>query len=88
MISSVLPAELKASAPQAAGGCHVLGMCVTSLFVSSRPPEPQKGPSRFSQNMHGSYGSDAEEEEYRQQLAEHSKRSYFGQPAKYRDTEL
>ncbi|XP_063106230.1 tight junction protein ZO-2 isoform X5 [Cavia porcellus] len=56
--------------------------------TSSRPPEPQKGPSRFSQNMHGSYGSDAEEEEYRQQLAEHSKRSYFGQPAKYRDTEL
>uniref|UniRef100_A0A8C2VRV3 Tight junction protein 2 n=1 Tax=Chinchilla lanigera TaxID=34839 RepID=A0A8C2VRV3_CHILA len=56
--------------------------------TSSRPPEPQKGPSRLSQNMQGSYGSDAEEEEYRQQLAEHSKRSYYAQPARYRDTEL
>lgn len=57
--------------------------------VSSRPPEPQKGPSRLYQDARGSYGSDAEEEEeYRQQLAEHSKRGYYGQPARYRDTEL
>nr|XP_040139733.1 tight junction protein ZO-2 [Ictidomys tridecemlineatus] len=58
-------------------------------FVSSRPPEPQKGPSRHYQDARGSYGSEAEEEEeYRQQLAEHSKRGYYGQPARYRDTEL
>ncbi|ELW63113.1 Tight junction protein ZO-2 [Tupaia chinensis] len=55
---------------------------------SSRPPEPQKGPSRLYQDLRGSYGSDAEEEEYRQQLSEHSKRGYYGQPARYRDTEL
>uniref|UniRef100_A0A8D2DRQ4 Tight junction protein 2 n=1 Tax=Sciurus vulgaris TaxID=55149 RepID=A0A8D2DRQ4_SCIVU len=56
---------------------------------SSRPPEPQKGPSRLYQDARGSYGSDVEEEEeYRQQLAEHSKRGYYGQPARYRDTEL
>ncbi|XP_004838228.1 tight junction protein ZO-2 isoform X2 [Heterocephalus glaber] len=59
-----------------------------SQHTSSRPPEPQKGPSRPYQNMQGNYGSDAEEEEYRQQLAEHSKRSYYSQPARYRDTEL
>ncbi|XP_006894487.1 PREDICTED: tight junction protein ZO-2 [Elephantulus edwardii] len=56
--------------------------------MSSRPPEPQKGPSRVYQETRGSYSSDAEEEEYRQQLAEHSKRGYYGQPARYRDTEL
>ncbi|XP_046315317.1 tight junction protein ZO-2 isoform X1 [Marmota monax] len=57
--------------------------------TSSRPPEPQKGPSRHYQDARGSYGSEAEEEEeYRQQLAEHSKRGYYGQPARYRDTEL
>uniref|UniRef100_I3MGU6 Tight junction protein 2 n=1 Tax=Ictidomys tridecemlineatus TaxID=43179 RepID=I3MGU6_ICTTR len=56
---------------------------------NSRPPEPQKGPSRHYQDARGSYGSEAEEEEeYRQQLAEHSKRGYYGQPARYRDTEL
>uniref|UniRef100_U3FUV9 Tight junction protein 2 n=1 Tax=Callithrix jacchus TaxID=9483 RepID=U3FUV9_CALJA len=56
--------------------------------MSSRPPEPQKAPSRLYQDTRGSYGSDAEEEEYRQQLSEHSKRGYYGQSARYRDTEL
>ncbi|KAM8803799.1 tight junction protein 2 isoform 1-T1 [Rhynchonycteris naso] len=54
----------------------------------TRPPEPQKGPSRLYQDARGSYGSDVEEEEYRQQLSEHSKRGYYGQPSRYRDTEL
>uniref|UniRef100_A0A8C3YM30 Tight junction protein 2 n=1 Tax=Catagonus wagneri TaxID=51154 RepID=A0A8C3YM30_9CETA len=57
-------------------------------YTSSRPPEPQRGPGRFYQDPRGSYGSDAEEEEYRQQLSEHSKRGYYGQPSRYRDTEL
>ncbi|XP_025857358.2 tight junction protein 2 isoform X10 [Vulpes vulpes] len=59
-----------------------------SQHISSRPPEPQKGPSRLYQDPRGSYGSDAEEEEYRQQLSEHSKRGYYSQPSRYRDTEL
>ncbi|XP_041596339.1 tight junction protein ZO-2 isoform X2 [Vulpes lagopus] len=59
-----------------------------SQHTSSRPPEPQKGPSRLYQDPRGSYGSDAEEEEYRQQLSEHSKRGYYSQPSRYRDTEL
>ncbi|XP_050014881.1 tight junction protein ZO-2 isoform X5 [Alexandromys fortis] len=54
--------------------------------LSSRPPEPQKAPSRLYQDT--SYGSDQEEEEYRQQLAAHSKRGYYSQPSRYRDTEL
>ncbi|XP_057404605.1 tight junction protein ZO-2 isoform X2 [Balaenoptera acutorostrata] len=57
-------------------------------YTSSRPPEPQKGPARLYQDPKGGYGSDAEEEEYRQQLSEHSKRSYYGQHSQYRDTEL
>ncbi|XP_039691905.1 tight junction protein 2 isoform X2 [Pteropus medius] len=57
-------------------------------YTSSRPPEPQKGPSILYQDARGSYGSDVEEEEYRQQLSEHSKRGYYGQPSRYRDTEL
>ncbi|XP_060156852.1 tight junction protein ZO-2 isoform X7 [Globicephala melas] len=57
-------------------------------YASSRPPEPQKGPARLYQDPRGGYGSDAEEEEYRQQLSEHSKRNYYGQPSRYRDTEL
>ncbi|XP_059780842.1 tight junction protein ZO-2 isoform X2 [Balaenoptera ricei] len=57
-------------------------------YTSSRAPEPQKGPARLYQDPRGSYGSDAEEEEYRQQLSEHSKRSYYGQHSQYRDTEL
>ncbi|XP_055434230.1 tight junction protein ZO-2 isoform X3 [Bubalus kerabau] len=57
-------------------------------YTSSRPPEPQKGPARLYQDPRGSYGSDAEEEEYRQQLSEHSRRGYYGQPSRYRDTEL
>ncbi|XP_032722462.1 tight junction protein ZO-2 isoform X2 [Lontra canadensis] len=59
-----------------------------SQHTSSRPPEPQKGPSRLYQDPRGSYGSDADEEEYRQQLSEHSKRGYYGQASRYRDTEL
>ncbi|XP_051817769.1 tight junction protein ZO-2 isoform X2 [Antechinus flavipes] len=54
----------------------------------TRPPEPQKLPSRTYQDSRGSYNSDIEEEEYRQQLSEHSKRGYYGQSARYRDTEL
>ncbi|XP_055962856.1 tight junction protein ZO-2 isoform X2 [Sorex fumeus] len=57
-------------------------------YTSSRAPEPQKVPSRLYQEPRGSYGSDPEEEEYRQQLSEHSKRGYYGQAARYRDTEL
>ncbi|XP_029775903.1 tight junction protein ZO-2 isoform X1 [Suricata suricatta] len=59
-----------------------------SQHTSSRPPEPQKGPSRLYQDPRGSYSSDVEEEEYRQQLSEHSKRGYYSQPSRYRDTEL
>ncbi|KAF6127698.1 tight junction protein 2 [Phyllostomus discolor] len=57
-------------------------------YTSFRPPEPQKGPPRLYQDARGSYGSDVEEEEYRQQLSEHSKRGYYSQPSQYRDTEL
>uniref|UniRef100_A0A8C6QEF6 Tight junction protein 2 n=1 Tax=Nannospalax galili TaxID=1026970 RepID=A0A8C6QEF6_NANGA len=56
--------------------------------MSSRPPEPQKASSTVNQDTRGSYSSDAEEEEYRQQLVAHSKRSYYSQPSRYRDTEL
>nr|XP_051702346.1 tight junction protein ZO-2 isoform X5 [Oryctolagus cuniculus] len=56
--------------------------------TSSRTPEPQRAPSRLYQDGRGSHGSDAEEEEYRQQLSEHSRRGYYSQPAHYRDTEL
>ncbi|XP_065716717.2 tight junction protein 2 isoform X2 [Patagioenas fasciata] len=57
--------------------------------VSSRPPEPQKPPVRPYLENRGSYGSDAEEEEeYRRQLSDHSKKGYYGQPSRYRDTEL
>ncbi|XP_066895661.1 tight junction protein ZO-2 isoform X7 [Kogia breviceps] len=57
-------------------------------YTSSRPPEPQTGPARLYQDPRGGYGSDAEEQEYRQQLSEHSKRSYYSQHSRYRDTEL
>ncbi|NWW34807.1 ZO2 protein, partial [Panurus biarmicus] len=58
--------------------------------MSSRPPEPQKPPVRPYLENRVSYGSDAEEEEeeYRRQLADHSKKGYYGQPSRYRDTEL
>ncbi|NXE52315.1 ZO2 protein, partial [Casuarius casuarius] len=57
--------------------------------ISSRPPEPQKPPSRPYLEKQSSYGSDAEEEEeYRRQLSDHSKKGYYGQPTRYRDTEL
>ncbi|XP_014807132.1 PREDICTED: tight junction protein ZO-2 isoform X1 [Calidris pugnax] len=57
--------------------------------MSSRPPEPQKPPIRPYLDNRGSYGSDAEEEEeYRRQLSDHSKKGYYGQPSRYRDTEL
>ncbi|NXW11101.1 ZO2 protein, partial [Fregetta grallaria] len=57
--------------------------------ISSRPPEPQKPPIRPYLENRGSYGSDAEEEEeYRRQLSDHSKKGYYGQPSRYRDTEL
>ncbi|XP_048188820.1 tight junction protein ZO-2 isoform X3 [Perognathus longimembris pacificus] len=57
-------------------------------YVSSRPPEPQKGPSRLYHDTRGSFGSDPEEEQYRQQLAEQTKRGYYNSPSRYRDTEL
>ncbi|XP_068092235.1 tight junction protein ZO-2 isoform X3 [Hyperolius riggenbachi] len=56
--------------------------------VSSRPPEPQKPASWSYLDNRGSFGSDDEEEEYRRQLADHSKRGYHAQSPKYRDTEL
>ncbi|XP_074984848.1 tight junction protein 2 isoform X5 [Caretta caretta] len=56
--------------------------------MSSRPPEPQKPPARTYLENRGSYGSDAEEEDYRRQVSDHSKRGYYGQPSRYRDTEL
>ncbi|KAM4710379.1 tight junction protein 2-like isoform 2-T2 [Discoglossus pictus] len=56
--------------------------------TSSRPPEPQKPPSWSYLDKRGSYGSDDEEEEYRRQLADHSKRGFYAPPNKYRDTEL
>ncbi|KAJ6669565.1 hypothetical protein lerEdw1_000114 [Lerista edwardsae] len=52
--------------------------------ASSRPPEP----ARPYLDKQASYGSDAEEEDYRRQLSDHSKRGYYGQPSRYRDTEL
>ncbi|XP_051875156.1 tight junction protein ZO-2a isoform X5 [Pristis pectinata] len=63
---------------------------------SHRPPEPQKPPSQsyLDPSGIGYRGEDEEEEEeqYRRQLADHSKRGYYGQhgsqPTKYRDTEL
>ncbi|XP_059830705.1 tight junction protein ZO-2a isoform X4 [Hypanus sabinus] len=63
---------------------------------SHRPPEPQKpapqsylDPSGFGYRVED---EDDEEEQYRRQLADHSKRGYYGQhgphTTKYRDTEL
>ncbi|XP_048359110.1 tight junction protein ZO-2 isoform X3 [Sphaerodactylus townsendi] len=56
--------------------------------ASSRPPEPQKPPARSYLDKQGSYGSDAEEEDYRRQLSDQSKRGFYGQQTRYRDTEL
>lgn len=59
--------------------------------MSSRPPEPQKPPVRPYLENRASYGSEAEEEEeeeYRRQLADRSKKGYYGQLSRYRDTEL
>uniref|UniRef100_A0A8B9UPL4 Tight junction protein ZO-2 n=1 Tax=Anas zonorhyncha TaxID=75864 RepID=A0A8B9UPL4_9AVES len=57
--------------------------------MSCRPPEPQKPPTRPYLENRGSCGSDAEEEEeYRRQLSDHSKKGYYAQPSRYRDTEL
>ncbi|XP_053322452.1 tight junction protein ZO-2-like isoform X2 [Spea bombifrons] len=56
--------------------------------TSSRAPEPQKPPSWSYLEKRESYGSDNEEEEYRRQLADQSKRGFYAQPSKYRDTEL
>ncbi|XP_075064750.1 tight junction protein 2 isoform X2 [Mixophyes fleayi] len=56
--------------------------------TSSRPPEPQKPPSWSYLDKGGSYGSDEEDAEYRRQLADQSKRGFYAQPSKYRDTEL
>ncbi|KAM9331498.1 tight junction protein 2-like [Gastrophryne carolinensis] len=59
-----------------------------SHAVSSRPPEPQKPPGWSYLDKRGSYGSDNEEEDYRRQLSDQSKRGLYTQPPKYRDTEL
>ncbi|XP_073525959.1 tight junction protein 2 isoform X2 [Phyllobates terribilis] len=56
--------------------------------TSSRPPEPQKPPAWSYLDKKGSYGSDEEEEEYRRQLSDQSRRGFYAQPTKYRDTEL
>ncbi|XP_041042385.1 tight junction protein ZO-2a isoform X3 [Carcharodon carcharias] len=59
-----------------------------------RPPEPQKPPSQSYHDPSGAIYSDEDEEQeqYRRQLADHSKRGYYAQhaspPTKYRDTEL
>ncbi|XP_067886662.1 tight junction protein ZO-2-like isoform X2 [Heterodontus francisci] len=57
-----------------------------------RPPEPQMPPSQSSYDPSGAIYSaedEEEEEQYRRQLADHSKRGYYAsQPTKYRDTEL
>ncbi|XP_073428341.1 tight junction protein 2 isoform X2 [Dendrobates tinctorius] len=56
--------------------------------TSSRIPEPQKPPAWSYLDKKGSYGSDEEEEEYRRQLSDQSRRGFYAQPTKYRDTEL
>lgn len=66
-----------------------LSLFPLSCCVSCRPPEPQKPPTRPYLENRGSCGSDAEEEEeYRRQLSDHSKKGYYAQPSRYRDTEL
>ncbi|XP_077331098.1 tight junction protein 2 isoform X3 [Lithobates pipiens] len=54
--------------------------------VSSRHPEPQRPPGWSYTDNRRSYGSDDEEEDYRRQLADQSKRGFYSN--KYRDTEL
>lgn len=56
--------------------------------TSSRPPEPQKPPAWSYLDKKESYGSDEEEEDYRRQLSDQSRRGFYAQPTKYRDTEL
>ncbi|XP_066460293.1 tight junction protein ZO-2 [Eleutherodactylus coqui] len=56
--------------------------------TSSRPPEPQKPAAWSYLDKKGSYGSDEDEEDYRRQLSDQSKRGFYAQPTKYRDTEL
>ncbi|XP_069619766.1 tight junction protein ZO-2 isoform X3 [Ranitomeya imitator] len=56
--------------------------------TSSRTPEPQRPPAWSYLDKKGSYGSDEEEEEYRRQLSDQSRRGFYAQPTKYRDTEL
>lgn len=52
---------------------------------SSSKPEPQAPSSRESR---GQYRNDDDEEEYRRQLAEQTRRGYYSKPQKYNDTEL
>ncbi|XP_044128735.1 tight junction protein ZO-2-like isoform X1 [Bufo gargarizans] len=56
--------------------------------TSSRHPEPQKPAAWSYMDKRGSYGSDEEEDDYRRQLSDQSKRGFYAQPTKYRDTEL
>uniref|UniRef100_A0A6Q2YPY9 Tight junction protein 2a (zona occludens 2) n=1 Tax=Esox lucius TaxID=8010 RepID=A0A6Q2YPY9_ESOLU len=55
---------------------------------SSSRPEPQTASSRpqYSENR-GQYNDD-DEEQYRRQLTEQTKRGYYSNPQKYKDTEL
>uniref|UniRef100_A0A8C9WGT6 Tight junction protein ZO-2-like n=1 Tax=Scleropages formosus TaxID=113540 RepID=A0A8C9WGT6_SCLFO len=56
---------------------------------SSSNPEPQSAPSKPGYSESGLYrhGVEVEEEDYRRQLAEKTKRGYY-KPQKYKDTEL
>lgn len=56
---------------------------------SSSRPEPQTPPSKLSYSESRSFYPSEEEEEYRRQLAEHTKRGYYTTNSqKYQDTEL
>ncbi|KAM6985928.1 tight junction protein ZO-2a isoform 1-T3 [Aplochiton taeniatus] len=56
---------------------------------SSSKPEPQAPSSRppYSESR-GQHGNEDEEEEYRRQLADQTRRGYYSKPQKYNDTEL
>ncbi|XP_069043395.1 tight junction protein ZO-2b isoform X2 [Lepisosteus oculatus] len=55
---------------------------------SSSRPEPQVPPSKPYSESQTYYHSDEEEQDYRKQLADQSKRGYYANPQKYKDTEL
>ncbi|XP_066567285.1 tight junction protein ZO-2 isoform X2 [Amia ocellicauda] len=55
---------------------------------SSSRPEPQTPPSKPYSESQTYYHSDEEEEDYRKQLADQTKRGLYANPQKYKDTEL